>query len=204
MKLFTEYKKEMNEGEKERESGMMPMLKRMYAADVFYLGDGKDDTTAATGNQQWVIGYNDPEFKLIRAAVKKRYDRAKQISGVSMGPLKGSKLGESEDATPLFTDYRATKQKGLDYLTEDENTAVDEFVEEVFEGEFAGKIEEGLFGRIVGGVAGFLVGPTIGKVIAKALGIEKGVLYDMFTSRLVSTALGSAIAKYWTENKPRS
>ena len=50
-------------------------------------------------------------------------------------------------------------------------------------------INEGLFGA----VAGFLIGPAIGKVIARALGIEKGILYDMFTSRLVSAALGSAI-----------
>ena len=39
------------------------------------------------------------------------------------------------------------------------------------------------------------IGPSIGKVIAKALGIEKGILYDMFTSRVVGTALGVAISK---------
>ena len=50
-------------------------------------------------------------------------------------------------------------------------------------------INEGLFG----GALGFLIGPSIGRVIARALGIEKGILYDMFTSRLVSAALGSAI-----------
>jgi hypothetical protein len=50
-------------------------------------------------------------------------------------------------------------------------------------------INEGLFGATLG----FLVGPSIGRVIARALGIEKGILYDMFTSRLVSAALGSAI-----------
>jgi hypothetical protein len=51
------------------------------------------------------------------------------------------------------------------------------------------ELEEGLLGTI----AGFVMGPAIGKVVAKALGIEKGILYDMFTSRLVSAALGSAI-----------
>lgn len=53
------------------------------------------------------------------------------------------------------------------------------------------KIEEGL----LGGIAGFLIGPSVGKVIARALGVEKGILYDMLTSRLVSAALGSAIQK---------
>jgi hypothetical protein len=51
------------------------------------------------------------------------------------------------------------------------------------------KIKEGLLGSL----AGFVVGPAIGKVIARALGIERGILYDMFTSRLVGAALGSAI-----------
>jgi len=56
-------------------------------------------------------------------------------------------------------------------------------------------LDEGLFGKILGGVAGFVIGPSIGKVIAKALGIERGLLYDMFTSRLVGAALGTAISK---------
>jgi hypothetical protein len=51
------------------------------------------------------------------------------------------------------------------------------------------KLKEGLLGSI----AGFIMGPAIGKVIANALGVEKGILYDMLTSRLVSAALGSAI-----------
>lgn len=57
-------------------------------------------------------------------------------------------------------------------------------------------IEENLLKRIAGGVAGFVIGPSIGKIIAKALGIEKGILYDMFTSKLVGTALGSSLTKY--------
>jgi hypothetical protein len=64
------------------------------------------------------------------------------------------------------------------------------------EGGYATKIEEGLLGSIIGGITGFLVGPAIGKVIANALGIEKGIFYDMFTSRLAGAALGAAITKY--------
>lgn len=56
-------------------------------------------------------------------------------------------------------------------------------------------LDEGILGSIIGGISGFIIGPTIGKIIANALGIEKGILFDMLTSRLVSTALGASIAK---------
>lgn len=57
-------------------------------------------------------------------------------------------------------------------------------------------IDEGFLGSILGGLAGFIVGPAIGKVIANALGIERGIIFDMLTSRLVGTALGAGITKY--------
>jgi hypothetical protein len=57
-------------------------------------------------------------------------------------------------------------------------------------------IDEGIIGRVLGGIAGFAVGPSVGRVIANALGIDKGIIYDMLTSRLVGAALGSALTKY--------
>lgn len=110
---------------------------------------------------------------------------------------KNAESTDSSSDVKLFTEYFMQSQKDLEYLTESENAEVDKWVT-VFEEEYDGdinNIDEGLLGRIVGGTAGFLVGPTIGKVIAKALGVEKGILFDMFTSRLVSAALGAAIAK---------
>jgi len=107
------------------------------------------------------------------------------------------KVSESQDDFKLFTDFKSEENKGLYYLTEQENAQIDEYVK-MFESEHGNdlsKLDEAFFGKIMGGVAGFLVGPTIGKIIANALGIEKGILFDMFTSRLVSTALGSAIGK---------
>ncbi len=53
------------------------------------------------------------------------------------------------------------------------------------------RVDEGF----LGGAIGFLTGPMIGKIVARALGVREGVLYDLLTSRLVSTALGSAIQK---------
>ena len=56
-------------------------------------------------------------------------------------------------------------------------------------------IDEGFLSSLIGGAAGFVIGPSIGKIIAKALGIQKGIFYDMMTSRLVGAALGVAITK---------
>ena len=112
-------------------------------------------------------------------------------------------LMESNDDIKLFKEYKSEEVKGLYYLTEDENAQVDKYVQ-IFETELKGDIaliDEGFLSSVVGGVAGFLVGPTIGRVIAKALGVEKGILYDMFTSKLVNIALGSAIAKSVTTKK---
>jgi hypothetical protein len=70
---------------------------------------------------------------------------------------------------------------------------LDRKIIEIYEKEGIQGIEKSLNEGLFGGALGFLIGPSIGKVIARALGIEKGILYDMFTSRLVSAALGSAI-----------
>lgn len=105
----------------------------------------------------------------------------------------------------LFTEYKKEHLGRLPYLNESENRQVDDVVA-LFESECDGKIEnvdEGWLAKVIGGVSGFIVGPAIGKIIAKVLGVEKGILYDMFTSRLVSTALGVAIAKYVTEKKEK-
>ena len=56
-----------------------------------------------------------------------------------------------------------------------------------------GEIDEGVIGSIIGGLTGVTIGPTIGKAICKALGIEKGLLYDLFTSRIFTTAVASYI-----------
>tara|TARA_B110000483_G_C17927757_1_gene439473 strand:+ start:222 stop:593 length:372 start_codon:yes stop_codon:yes gene_type:complete len=54
---------------------------------------------------------------------------------------------------------------------------------------------EGFFGSIIGGLAGFALGKSVGKMIARVLGIQKGIFYDLLTSRLVGTALGATMGK---------
>jgi hypothetical protein len=97
---------------------------------------------------------------------------------------------------PPFTEFRRMQSSEIEYLTESENTEVDRWVD-IFENEHESELDESFLGKLVGGVAGFLVGPTVGKIIARTLGVEKGVLYDMFTSRIVSAALGVALAKHF-------
>lgn len=55
-------------------------------------------------------------------------------------------------------------------------------------------IDEGLFGAIFGGISGAIAGPAIGKAICKAMSIdERGMLGNLFTSRLFLSALGGYI-----------
>ena len=44
-------------------------------------------------------------------------------------------------------------------------------------------------------LTGFALGKTVGKAIAKVLGIQKGALYDLLTSRLIGAALGAVLGK---------
>lgn len=95
-----------------------------------------------------------------------------------------------------FIDLKRSIQ-AIPYLNEAENAEVEKWVR-LFEEECGGDInnlDEGWLGKLVGGAAGFVIGPSIGRIIANALGVDRGVLYDMFTSRVVSAALGVAIAK---------
>lgn len=98
----------------------------------------------------------------------------------------------SETFKPIFESYE------VENLSESEVLEAERIYKEL--SEYIQKngiqtIDEGLLGKIVGGVAGFIIGPAVGKIVANALGIEKGILYDMFTSRLVSAALGASLAK---------
>lgn len=58
------------------------------------------------------------------------------------------------------------------------------------------EINENLLRRAVGAATGFAVGPALGKVIADVFGLDRdSILRDFLESRLVGSALGSAVAK---------
>jgi len=66
-------------------------------------------------------------------------------------------------------------------------------VEKLEKGE---EIDEGLFSGLLGAGVGALAGPAIGHAICKVLGIEEsGPLGKLLTSRLVTAAMGYALAR---------
>lgn len=67
----------------------------------------------------------------------------------------------------------------------------DEIAKAIKEGQ---EIDEGFFSSILGGLAGVTVGASIMKAVCKALGLEKGMMYDLLTSKLVCGIAGAAIA----------
>jgi len=74
-----------------------------------------------------------------------------------------------------------------EYMREDGTYDLDRLNEEI--------TNEGLLGSIIGGLAGFALGKSVGTMIARVLGIERGIFYDLLTSRLVGTALGASLGK---------
>lgn len=67
----------------------------------------------------------------------------------------------------------------------------DELAQMLIEGQ---EIDESFFGTLFGGLAGATLGASVMKAICKALGIEKGMIYDLLTSKLVCGIAGAAIA----------
>ena len=57
------------------------------------------------------------------------------------------------------------------------------------------QLDEGIIKTLAGAGVGYIMGPALGKAICKALGIEKGILYDLMTSKLVTTAISAALSK---------
>jgi hypothetical protein len=91
-----------------------------------------------------------------------------------------SKIFESEEIKGLTPEQIIEGEKAYNVI-----------LEKIKNGE---PIEEGFWGGLIGGAAGALAGPAIGKAVCKALGIdEKGTLGTLFTSRLVTTAIGIAL-----------
>ena len=52
------------------------------------------------------------------------------------------------------------------------------------------KLTEGILGGLIGGLTGFALGQSVGKIVARCLGVEKGLLYDLLTSKAIATAIG--------------
>jgi cation transporter-like permease len=78
-------------------------------------------------------------------------------------------------------------------LNESQKMIVENTSDQIAELIKKGEIDEGVIGSLVGGLTGLTLGPTIGSAICKALGIQKGLLYDLLTSRAFTTAVAAYI-----------
>lgn len=67
----------------------------------------------------------------------------------------------------------------------------DEIAQAIKEGQ---EIDEGFLATMLGGLAGITAGASIMKAVCKALGLEKGLIYNLLTSKLVCGVAGAAIA----------
>ena len=81
-----------------------------------------------------------------------------------------------------------------DSLNESQQNEIDHIITQLKDIDVE-NVEESVISNIIGGGLGFLIGPSLGAKIANALGVERGILFDLFTSKLVNIALGAAIAK---------
>ena len=70
------------------------------------------------------------------------------------------------------------------------NEAAEKIAEKIKNGE---TVDEGLFGSVVGGLTGVAIGPAIGRAICQALGITSGLLYNLFNSRVFTSAVAAYI-----------
>lgn len=55
------------------------------------------------------------------------------------------------------------------------------------------EIDEGFLGALIGGLAGISAGAAIMKAVCKAIGVEKGLLYNLLTSKVICGVAGAAI-----------
>ena len=78
-------------------------------------------------------------------------------------------------------------------LNESQMIEVENASEQIAELIKNGEVDEGVIGSLIGGLTGVTIGPSIGKAICKALGIERGLLYDLLTSRIFTTAVATYI-----------
>lgn len=79
-------------------------------------------------------------------------------------------------------------------LNESEERMINEAAEIIAEKIKSGEtVDEGLFGSVVGGLTGAAIGPAIGRAICQALGITSGLLYNLFNSRVFTSAVAAYI-----------
>lgn len=81
------------------------------------------------------------------------------------------------------------------FISKNNNVILESKIDKLSEAINRGQqIDEGFFSSLLGGVAGLTAGSAVMKAVCKSLGIEKGLLFDLLTSKVICGVAGVKIA----------
>lgn len=93
----------------------------------------------------------------------------------------------------IFSNISEEEFTELFFEAFNENTSINEssknILDYIADAANGKEVDEGVLAGILGGGIGLALGPKVGQAICNALNIQKGVLYDLLNSRLVTTAI---------------
>jgi len=93
----------------------------------------------------------------------------------------------------IFSNISEEEFTELFFEAFNENTSINEssknILDYIADAANGKEIDEGVLAGILGGGIGLALGPKVGQAICNVLNIQKGVLYDLLNSRLVTTAI---------------
>ena len=93
----------------------------------------------------------------------------------------------------IFSNISKEEFTELFFEAFNENTSINEssknILDYIADAANGKEVDEGVLAGILGGGIGLALGPKVGQAICNALNIQKGVLYDLLNSRLVTTAI---------------
>ena len=93
----------------------------------------------------------------------------------------------------IFSNISEEEFTELFFEAFNENTSINEssknILDYIADASNGKEVDEGVLAGILGGGIGLALGPKVGQAICNALNIQKGVLYDLLNSRLVTSAI---------------
>lgn len=90
--------------------------------------------------------------------------------------------------TELYNKALSLNSREIEFIKESAKTDNIENSKDI-EAMMEDQSNEGLIGGLVGGIGGLAFGSKIGAAICKALGITQGPLYNLMTSKIMTTAI---------------
>lgn len=121
------------------------------------------------------------------------YIEHEQIREIALEALKAAQNGEAFDES-VFTQITENElpeliyeaSKSYNHINESEEKNILDCIRDVTNEQ---EVDEGIIAGVLGGLAGVAVGPKIGEALCSALNVQKGVFYDLLTSRIVTGAI---------------